>query len=126
VVTYWQWRTAHQKVVLDLFDRRFKVFEEVMGVICRISRANRAAHDDVAQLREAKARAQFLFGSEIEQFLVNLLQQIEDRQAAIDSMHDGLPVGPERTEYARLRYEATIALYGPHGAVLQGSGERVH
>jgi hypothetical protein len=35
-IAYAQSRTAHQRVVLDLFDRRFKVFEETERVISRV------------------------------------------------------------------------------------------
>jgi len=74
VVPYLQWRTAHQKVVLDLFDRRFKIYEEVMGIIMHVVGGARATRDDLVQLREIKARAQFLFDTDVDQFLDDLLQ----------------------------------------------------
>jgi hypothetical protein len=27
IIGYFQWRTAHQRVILDLFERRMKVYE---------------------------------------------------------------------------------------------------
>jgi hypothetical protein len=33
LVAYSQWRTANQRVVLDLFDRRLKVFNEIEAII---------------------------------------------------------------------------------------------
>src|SRR5260370_19959215 len=36
VIAILQWRTAHQKVVLDLFERRMKVYSEIRAVIASI------------------------------------------------------------------------------------------
>ena len=31
LIAYFQWRTGHQRVVLDLFDRRVAVFRQIDG-----------------------------------------------------------------------------------------------
>jgi hypothetical protein len=33
VIAWLQWRTAQEKVLLDLFDRRFAVYEELRAII---------------------------------------------------------------------------------------------
>ena len=37
-IVYGQWRTAHERVVLDLFERRITVYESVRTVIAEIMR----------------------------------------------------------------------------------------
>jgi hypothetical protein len=36
VVAFLQWRTAHQKVVLDLFDRRIAMIDELRRIIAEL------------------------------------------------------------------------------------------
>jgi len=33
VISYFQWRTAQQRVALDIFDRRYKIYEDLRGVV---------------------------------------------------------------------------------------------
>jgi hypothetical protein len=59
-----QWITARQKVVLDLFDQRFAVYEELHGVIGRYG-SQGPNLKDIGRFTQAANRAQFLFGSEV-------------------------------------------------------------
>jgi hypothetical protein len=68
IITLLQWITARQKVVLDLFDKRFAVYEELRGVIGRYS-GHGPNLEDIGKFTQAASRAQFLFGSEVTEFL---------------------------------------------------------
>lgn len=64
VIAFMQWRTAHQKVVLDLFDRRLKVYNELEEIAAEIE-INRAVTDQAAaRSRQAFLQAKFLFGAD--------------------------------------------------------------
>ncbi|MCD1267223.1 hypothetical protein B5M44_26210 [Shinella sumterensis] len=67
VIALMQWRTAHQKVVLDLFDRRLAVLNEVEEVINHAlsTTGNLVGVNAAMRLYDCEAKALFLFGSEI-------------------------------------------------------------
>jgi hypothetical protein len=66
-IAFGQWWTARQKLVLDLFEKRFQVFLDVRPIA---SEALQLGHlKDVGLANEVVARGRFLFGSDIVQAL---------------------------------------------------------
>ena len=64
-----QWRTAHQRAVLDLFDRRLENYDALNRVISEILREGKATFESLISFSRAADRARFLFGKEIAAFL---------------------------------------------------------
>src|SRR5262249_12643311 len=64
-----QWRTAHQRAVLDLFDRRMKVYGDLVAVTAEIVREGRAELQSLLSYSRSEAEARFLFGSEVSNYL---------------------------------------------------------
>ena len=64
-----QWQTNKQKVKLDLFDRRFRVFLEVRKVLSSVLAEARASREDFLRFRTGVAESYFMFGPEIENYL---------------------------------------------------------
>jgi hypothetical protein len=62
-ITLLQWITARQKVVLDLFDKRFAVYEELREMIGRHLTQRVNSVEDMERFTRAAGRAQFLFGN---------------------------------------------------------------
>lgn len=92
VIAFLQWRTAHQKVILDLFDRRLRVYETtinaVLGYIHRHDGfdGNRVLSD----LRRSYTEARFLFGDEVAERIEDLSDTIFKHrrlERKIDSKH---------------------------------------
>lgn len=73
LVAYFQWRTAHQRVVLDLFDRRVETFNLAEGVCARIVSSGHASIEELRWLHKAKGNARFLFGEEVNDYLENCI-----------------------------------------------------
>ena len=69
LIAYFQWRTAHQRVVLDLFDRRLQTFELVEGACTSIISSGKASMDTLRLLHQAKGKARFLFGDDVNAYL---------------------------------------------------------
>jgi hypothetical protein len=65
VIAILQWNTAREKVLLDLFDKRFAVYDELRSIVGRDGIDQTAIFD----FKRAASRAQFLFGSEVQTFL---------------------------------------------------------
>lgn len=72
VVAVLQWRTAHQKVVLDLFERRMKVYSEIRAVIASILSSGKVPNEKHFEFMLAMDGAKFLFGREVNQYLFEL------------------------------------------------------
>lgn len=68
-VLYFQWRTAHQRVALDLFDRRLRVFEDIEQAVGAVFKSAQATKETFRLFVEAQARARFLFGGDINDYL---------------------------------------------------------
>jgi len=72
VVAIMQWRTAHQRVVLDLFERRMKVYSEIRAVIGSIIGSGKLANEKYFEFMRAIDGAKFLFGREVNRYLKQL------------------------------------------------------
>jgi hypothetical protein len=100
LIAYFQWRTSHQRVVLDLFDRRLAVFREIeastRSILNAATRAEMA--DPFWRFIKAESDARFLFGMEVTAKLeevhadvaaVMAFNEAADHQA-IDRQHQAL------------------------------------
>jgi Tfp pilus assembly protein PilN len=67
-IAFLQWRTAREKVLLDLFDKRFALYEELRSIVGRWlgSGIDQPAFFDFTR---AASRSQFLFGPEVQTYL---------------------------------------------------------
>jgi hypothetical protein len=72
VISYFQWRTAQQKVALDLFDRRYAIYEELRDIVAQFMRNLEFSHELQRSYLYAQNRARFYFGAEVEDYLETL------------------------------------------------------
>jgi len=106
-IAYQQWNTNKQKLILDRYDRRLKVYEEVVQILSIIIQTSRAKFEDLIKFRRAVSEADFLFEPEIMQYIDEIYKrgiQLEywnkqfrdstqpipdgyDHQKVCDSMH---------------------------------------
>ena len=68
-IAWQQWKTNEQKLVLDRYDRRLKVYEEVRKILSIILRDAKASYEDLLKFRTAVSEADFLFGPEIPTYI---------------------------------------------------------
>ena len=64
-ITYRQWRTDHERVLLDLFEKRMTIYENVRAVIAEITRNGTADGATVLRFVQATDRIGLLFGIEV-------------------------------------------------------------
>jgi hypothetical protein len=67
-----QWITARQKVVLDLFDKRFAVYEDLCRAITP-HMGQMSTVRDATNFNRVVIRARFLFGPDVTNFLDEIL-----------------------------------------------------
>jgi|SRR2546423_7266550 len=68
-IAWQQWKTNQQKLVLDRYDRRLKVYEEVRRILSIITRDANVSVEELLRFRTAVSEADFLFGSEIPEYI---------------------------------------------------------
>jgi hypothetical protein len=104
LIAYFQWRTAHQRVVLDLFDRRREVFDQIenstKGILNAIARKDMA--EPFWAFVEAESRARFLFGKEVTAALVKVRSDIASIMAFSEISDDH----PEYEHLSNRRHQA--------------------
>ncbi|MHC2432752.1 hypothetical protein [Bradyrhizobium sp. USDA 4451] len=72
VVALLQWRTAHQKAVLDLFERRMHVYSEIRAVIASTVSSGKLPNEKHFEFMRAMDGAKFLFGRKVNDYLSEL------------------------------------------------------
>lgn len=73
IVAIMQWHVARQRFVLDLFDRRFKAYNDVLNALRPIISAGDATHNNIVDLHVAAHNSKFLFGSDVNDYLKSLI-----------------------------------------------------
>lgn len=85
VIGFLQWRTAHQKVMIDVFDRRIAVIREVDDAILHAlaGQGNMAGYDATRRIWAAYGDAIYLFGPEVGQLISNIRDNVSRYAAAL-------------------------------------------
>ncbi len=73
-IAYRQWKTAHDKLRLDLFEKRYAVYSELRSVLATTLQQGTISYEEVMTFYRNFRGAEFLFGDEIEKYL----EQIKD------------------------------------------------
>jgi len=63
-IAYGQWQTAHQRVLLDLFERRMAMYEAMRDVVAGVLQTGRADHETYFRFLRATDRPHLVFGDE--------------------------------------------------------------
>lgn len=74
-IAWQQWRTNRQKLMLDRYDRRLRIYEQVQRILSLIVRDAKASYDDLLQFRISVSEADFLFGPEIANYIDEIYQR---------------------------------------------------
>jgi len=68
-IAWQQWKTNKQKLILDRYDRRLRVYEEVRKILSIILRDANVSFEDLLKFRTSVSEADFLFGIEITEYI---------------------------------------------------------
>lgn len=78
MIAYRQWRTAHQRLVFDLFERRMRIFDDAREVLNGVIRAGDAQDHQVVEFSRVAERARFLFGDEVVLYIEDIKLAVND------------------------------------------------
>ncbi len=71
-VAFMQWRTAHNKSVLDLFDKRIEVYASAKNAVGMVLTQGKCSPDSEKKIMDAIDRSTFLFGTEVKFYLMSI------------------------------------------------------
>jgi hypothetical protein len=105
-VAYRQYKTHQDKLKLDLYDRRYKVFEAARQFIIHVMEGGNAEREGLVKFITATVETVFLFDEDIVKYLDTLLA----KGARVQRLHtelgnSKLPEGEERDKKAKEQEE---------------------
>jgi len=101
-----QWRTARQRVVLDLFDKRWAVLIDLRSTIAEVLREGRVNMGQSFEFARAMDRASFLFGPEVVQYLKSIHAALGRHYVAASSLTAEQGDSPKRDKMIDQEYDA--------------------
>jgi len=120
-VAWRQWVTAHQKIVLELYDRRYAAFESIVKSLVPVWRNGGCSQQEFFDFANAMERCRFIFGNDVFEFLTILkndlawLSSFDDQ--TINASNERQKLIAEK--YKRLRritqfYETGLPIFEPY------------
>ena len=72
LIAYLQWVTAHQKIVLELFDKRYEAFVNVVRTLMPALAYGGITNNEFSDFVSVVERCRFLFGEDIYSYLIEI------------------------------------------------------
>lgn len=104
-IAHRQWRTAQNKLKLDLFERRFSVYDTARKLIGSIMGSGRAADAEVMRFLFGTREAKWLLNNDIAEYLYEQIYRKAIDLQTLSAELEGLPVGEERSKNVRSQSE---------------------
>ena len=109
-IAWQQWQVARSKLRLELFDRRYKVFEATRKFLAVILRDARCFEDSqLFEFNAGTSDAEFLFGSEVVDYLAEIRKRSLDMRFH-QKLYEPLPVGDERSRHVQAHHDHLVWL----------------
>jgi hypothetical protein len=106
IIAYAQWRTANQRVVIDLFERRLRVYEAFRDVVVEIAKHGEASPTSGNRFWSVQADAEFLFGADVHAFLTRVGKYI----IALHTLREIDDLHPRRDQLIEYKSEIFMRL----------------
>ena len=74
-IAWQQWLANKRKIDMDLFDRRFHVYEEVQKLLQVVMQDSNISLDNIRDFWRSMPESEFLFGPEISEYIKELHQR---------------------------------------------------
>ena len=101
-IAWQQWRTNRQKLELDLYERRLRIYEEVQKILRIIARDTKASLSDLLEFRTSVSEADFLFGPEIREYIDEIYTHSCNLGRWNDEYRDITQVHPEGYDHNKV------------------------
>ena len=105
IIAFQQWRTARNKLKLDLFDRRFAVYHAARSLLASIFSSGKAKDEEVFKFLSGTREAKWLLNDDIAKYLEKELYHKALDLQCLASELEGVPVGEERSRNVQKQSE---------------------
>jgi hypothetical protein len=95
-IAYRQWKTAQNKLKMELFERRLAVYDAVTEYLSLLTGSGRTSLEAEYKFLSGIRGAKWLFDFHISFYLENTFRDQVNRLAVAQAELDGRPVGDER------------------------------
>ena len=75
-IAFFQWRTAQQKVVIDVFEERYKIYQQLRAAVSDYLQTLIFQLDAQRAFFEGMSKARYYFGAEVNSYLATILRDI--------------------------------------------------
>lgn len=118
-IAYRQWLTAQNKLKLDLFDRRFKIYDATLNLIGSIKKLDKAYQGEIRQYSIAQQEAKWLLNEEISNYLKEIYDKALEFQTLSNEIEgitnqqkiEGIVDDQERTKKIKKQGELVTWFY---------------
>lgn len=87
-IAWRQWQTAHERVKLDLFDRRMTAYELLRKAVAPINASGKVKNVDTDNFARAMHEMRFLFDKGMESFVAGINKAVLDKYVLDEEMKD--------------------------------------
>jgi hypothetical protein len=105
LIAYRQWCLAQNKLKLDLFDRRFSVYEAARNLLASIMTSGKAKEDEIIKFMVATREAKWVLNAHVAEYLDKQLYLKAIDLQALSSALEGVPGVEERTSNVHRQLE---------------------
>ncbi|PYQ83798.1 MAG: hypothetical protein DMG02_32985 [Acidobacteria bacterium] len=112
-IAYEQWKSNERRLVLDRYDRRFRVYQLTMDFISLACRDFKPPFAEIQRFYRDTMDADFLFGPEIAAYLDELRKHAIESESAHSEYRDytmPLPDGYDHNDVTRRMHEHSVWL----------------
>jgi hypothetical protein len=104
IVAWLQWWVALNKLRLDLFDRRYKVYDATRKFLAAILQEAKFTQSELFEFFAGTSDAEFLFGADVVEHLAQIRNRAIDLRKAQTLLEHG-SVGDERSRCAQAEHD---------------------
>lgn len=108
-IAWQQWQVARSKLRLDLFDRRYKVYDATRKFLAGILRDATFTDSQLFEFYAGTSDTEFLFGSDVVDYLAQIRKRALDMRLH-QRTYEPMPVGDERSRHVQAEHDELLWL----------------
>lgn len=105
IIAYRQWRTAQKKLKLDLFEKRFAVYDAARNFIASVMTSGKAKDEEMYKFLAGTRETKWLLNDNIATYFDEQIWKNAVELQTLDAELGGVPAGDERTDNVRRQRE---------------------
>ncbi|MFM0298252.1 MULTISPECIES: hypothetical protein [Paraburkholderia] len=104
-IAYRQWRTAQNKLKLDLFEKRFAVYDASRRMLSAVMTSGKVSDEEMFMFFAGTREAKWLLSAGVADYLDKELRLRMLQLQTLSAELEGLPVGTERSANVKTQSE---------------------